>query len=187
MIKWKSPTGEGEHKLISPRKIVLRDLEKLLYTHDHVEYVEVPEGVDYVGPFPILSIQMREPARWKQVKLPSTVTRIRYHAFSSCLSLTSINFPASLEYIGYQAFTRTGLTTVDLTSTCVTRIDQSTFMDCQALTDVDLSDTLLSIDLNAFCNCGNLTKVSMPITVEKLGADCFSKCPKLCVYLRLVG
>ena len=48
----------------------------------------------------------------ESVKLPTTLKRIEYNVFKNCKNLRSIKFPDSLEYIGTQCFSGSGLTTV---------------------------------------------------------------------------
>jgi hypothetical protein len=36
----------------------------------------------------------------KSVKLPDTITEIRGQAFKNCISLSEINIPKNLEYLG---------------------------------------------------------------------------------------
>ncbi|MBQ3119861.1 MAG: leucine-rich repeat domain-containing protein [Peptococcaceae bacterium] len=41
---------------------------------------------------------------FREIKIPSTVTRIEGHAFSNCSNITEIILPAGVEYIGHGAF-----------------------------------------------------------------------------------
>ena len=75
-----------------------------------------------------------------------TVMSIEYRAFYDCGALTSVTFPASLTYIGSEAFCSCeALTSVDLSSTSLTSIWGMTFSGCDALTSVAFPASLTSI------------------------------------------
>lgn len=56
----------------------------------------------------------------KSITLPSTLKVIEDRAFQECASLTSIDFPSTLESIGKNAFMRSGLETLNLSNTLAT-------------------------------------------------------------------
>ena len=101
------------------------------------------------------------------VLLPDTVKRISANAYHSAV-LTSINFPASLESIGYGAFNGSALTAADLSQTKITTLDSSTFSGCTSLTSVQLPSTLNSIGASAFYNCTSLTTLTLPQSVLQI-------------------
>ena len=55
-----------------------------------------PDGKEYSGVF--------QESGLTRVKLPSTLKRIEYRAFTACESLKYIDLPESLEYIGERCF-----------------------------------------------------------------------------------
>ena len=97
------------------------------------------------------------------VRLPETVKRIRASAYSNA-ALSSINFPASLESIGYSAFYGSALREADLSKTRITTLESSTFSNCASLTSVQLPSTLTFIDGSAFYNCTSLTEITLNAT-----------------------
>ena len=107
------------------------------------------------------------------VLLPDTVKRISANAYHSAV-LTSINFPASLESIGYCAFCESALTKANLSQTKITTLDSSTFSGCTSLTSVQLPSTLNSIGASAFYNCTSLTTLTLPQSVSKIDWNAFN-------------
>lgn len=97
------------------------------------------------------------------VLLPDTVKRISASAYSNA-ALSSINFPASLESIGYSAFYGSALREADLSKTRITTLESSTFSNCASLTSVQLPSTLTFIEGSAFYNCTSLTEITLNAT-----------------------
>ena len=96
----------------------------------------------------------------ESVTLTEGVQTIKQGAFYDCSSLTTINFPASVDSIGYQAFYNcTSLTTVDLPAS-VTAIYNQAFRGCTALTDVNNPNGCMKIYEYAFKDCSSLTAIS---------------------------
>ena len=79
------------------------------------------------------------------------------HAFSGCISLTSLTLPSGVTSIGEYAFTGcSGLTSLTLPS-CITTIDDCTFYGCSGLTSLTLpSSVTSSIGRWVFDGCYNL-------------------------------
>ncbi len=107
------------------------------------------------------------------ITLPDTVKRISDNA---CLNaaLTSINFPASLESIGYGAFSGSDLTAADLSQTQITTLESSTFYHCYSLASVQLPSTLTTIEEIAFGGCSGLTELTLPQSVSQIKWMAFS-------------
>ncbi len=106
-----------------------------------------------------------------EVKLPASLTEIGERAFTNCFKLTgTIVFPASLktiksyressypyDFVGaFQYCTK--LQGADF-SACAnfTKIENSTFKNCEGLTEVKLPASLTEIEKEAFKDCVNLT------------------------------
>jgi len=90
--------------------------------------------------------------------IPSTynglpVTSIRYQAFLSCTSLTSITIGDSVTSIGYEAFYACGSLTSIIIPDSVTSIGDHTFYHCSSLTSITFEgDAPLQIGTNVFSN-----------------------------------
>lgn len=131
------------------------------------------------------------------VTLPSTVTRIHKQAFANT-SITSINLPEGLRFIGPSAFAMCrDLTTMILPDSLVslggyaffnaglssitfgtglTAIETNTFYGNTLLTSVSLPDNIKIIDEYAFYGCYGLETVSLPNALMVLGIHAFAGC-----------
>ena len=89
----------------------------------------------------------------KNTKIPSSVTRIGYAAFSFRSGLTSIIIPSSVTSIWDAAFEGcSGLTSITIPSS-VTRIGNYAFRNCSGLTSITIPSSVTSIGGSAFNNC----------------------------------
>ncbi|MBQ9949970.1 MAG: leucine-rich repeat protein, partial [Clostridia bacterium] len=95
------------------------------------------------------------------------VTAIGEYAFLSRTGLKSIQMP-SVKYIGLSAFESTGLENVVLPK--VTHIGSMAFMDCAALTSIDMPE-LLTLDEGVFARSYALADVSAPKLKEAAGGN----------------
>lgn len=83
--------------------------------------------------------------------IPAGVKRIEDSAFKACFYLSKVTFPASLEYIGKDAFSV-----------------------CYSLVSADMSGTALrEIGVEAFYACSALTTVKAPASLKRVGAQAF--------------
>ena len=141
------------------------------------------------------------------VDFGNAVKTIGSYAFTVCKSLESIEFPDSLESIGYGAFSayrgsyvasslksvkfgsglksiadyafyeNRALNTVKFTGVALTSIGRESFCNI-AITELDLSGTDTSIDREAFYNCNSLETVKLS-GVKTIGQNAFYNCRKL--------
>ena len=132
------------------------------------------------------------------------LTGIGYGAFYNCKSLSEINIPATVKYIGDEmtsfsvcgTFANTGLLSIILPSGIhiissstfqycnnlvsvtvpnnVKVIGHSAFASCTQLQEVILNEGLEEISENAFCNCDGLKDITIPKSVNKIGNNVFS-------------
>ena len=112
------------------------------------------------------------------VKLPDGVTIIEDDAFYGCEGLTSVNFPSGLEYIGRQAFHRTGLISVNLPDG-ITGIERGTFSRCEDLVEVSLPPSVEFIEPEAFLGCPSLKKISFSEGLREISFFAFAHCGNL--------
>lgn len=88
--------------------------------------------------------------------------------------LSSISLPASLQYIGKNAFYNcSALEEIDIPNG-VKKIQPWTFAGCSSLANVTLSSTLSAIYPYAFENCASLTEIDIPQTVSLVDKTSFS-------------
>ena len=91
------------------------------------------------------------------VTLPDSVIWIEAYAFYECISLTNIEIPGSVSYIGYGAFASSGLVSVVLPGE-ISYIYDSTFENCQNLERVCIP-RISQIGSKAFSGCVSLAEV----------------------------
>ena len=107
--------------------------------------------------------------------------RIEREAFYECTALRTIKLPVAVEYVGQEAFYGCkNLKEVDF-SLCIymESIFTNTFVGCEALDTVKLSDELKYIESNAFKGCENLITFNMPTNLREIGDSAFEDCKKM--------
>ena len=134
----------------------------------------------------------------------SGITEILDNAFEGYDYLSEIVLPATITRLGENSFAGTGLVTVTL-SGAITSMGQRIFMDCTALTRVDLSripasamaearylfagctaitdmanivlpEGLTALPLGLFNKCTGITAIDLPGNVTALGSNVFAGC-----------
>ena len=110
----------------------------------------------------------------------SQLTSIGYYAFSYCSSLTSIELPSGVTYIGEAAFEGcSSLTSIDFgENSQLTSIGAWAFSGCSSLTSIEIPSGITSIGNSAFSYCDNLTSISCHAeSVPETGSNAFNYCP----------
>lgn len=92
-----------------------------------------------------------------ELTLPATLKRIESQAFSDNESLTKLNIPNSVTYIGSSAFYNTSVDSVCIPLK-LTTLGKYAFRDCKNLKYVELPSNISSYD-NNFHNCTSIEKV----------------------------
>lgn len=135
---------------------------------------------------------------------PEGVTTIGGSAFAGCTALADIALPDSVSSIGGFAFYRTAYyleesnwdegvlyignclirANADLTGAYTLRagtvcIADGAFQDCMELTDVSLSDSVISIGQFCFSGCQSLTALTLGAQVQTIGDYALSSCTAL--------
>lgn len=94
--------------------------------------------------------------------IPGTVTNIGGRAFYACTNVTSIEIPESVEEIGYGAFAKCILKSVDVPNSVKTIGDA--FAQCIFLKDVTLGENVTSVHSSAFEKCESLRNFTCKAT-----------------------
>ena len=101
---------------------------------------------------------------------------ISKYSFLGCHSLTSVNIPSSVKYIGQGAFQDcSSLTSINIPSS-VTWIGWDAFSGCSSLTSVNIPSSVTEIEGAVFNGCSSLTSVNIPSSVTGFGYNAFSSC-----------
>ncbi len=111
----------------------------------------------------------------EKLVLPDNITEIGDFAFAYAISLTDVNFPSALRYIGKSAFTDCILLTSDKLQfgEQLEKLDAQAFYQCKGLIgSIRLPESLKWIDQAAFYVC-KITKINIPKSLEYLGCDAF--------------
>ena len=108
----------------------------------------------------------------RTVTLGNSLNSIEDYAFSGCL-ITTATIPTQ----AIPAIPKNNLKKVVFTSG--EKIPQNAFYNCPYLTEVSLSDTILSIGSQAFKNCKKLTTFAMGKNVISIENGAFAECDAL--------
>lgn len=114
--------------------------------------------------------------------IPKTVKTIADGVFEGRANLTSIEIPATVTYIGANAFKNcVGLETLTFASRSTDlHVGTQAFAGCIALTEVTFPEGMTSLSSRMFANCANLTTVNLSSTLTNLVIDdSFYGCKKL--------
>ena len=117
------------------------------------EAVTVPGEIDGLPVIAVGNSAFYNAEKLVSVSLPDSIKKIDDYAFDNCYLLSGINFPESLEFIGFNAFS-----------------------DCESIEQIILPDALTEIDSSAFTRCKALKSVSFGKSLETIGRDAFFDC-----------
>ena len=110
--------------------------------------------------------------------LEKSVTSIGDYAFYGCENLASV-FATGIETIGLGAFYNCGALTELTISDCLVSIGRLAFNNCAGIKDLALPATLVRIDSGAFFGCSSLESVALPESLTEIGDMTFEKCSRL--------
>lgn len=136
----------------------------------------------------------------KEIDIPYTVKSLGNSTFANCKNLEVVNGCENVEYIGEEcflksrrltnventrkvkklgarAFSNTAVEEIDLSS--LAEIKEQTFLDCQKLKSVKLSNSLEVIGSSAFNGCYELYDIEIPHSVKSIGEGAFYFCNSL--------
>ncbi len=184
------------------KSIVLPDnlmyMNQCAFSYSGLEKVTIPENVKYLNwgafkgcsglkEFTMLSENVTE-IEWEMfsgcvsltdINLPTSVTYIGSTAFAGCTSLKTFSIPDHIKSIGDSAFSGcTGLEAVYLPEGLSTLPDRI-FGDCANLSYVYMSESITRIEDYAFVNCEKLPQISIPTETTYIGKYAFSGCANL--------
>ena len=136
--------------------------------------VKIPSGVVYIGWHAFRNCQ-----NLRSVEIPNSVETIDMGAFQDCASLESVEIPDSVKYVAQSAFEGcSSLRSVKL-SQSLTHISPRTFLGCSSLTSVEIPDGVQDISNLAFQDCSSLVHVEIPDSFKSIGIEVFRGCTEL--------
>ena len=98
------------------------------------------------------------------------------NCFQNASNLQTVNFCGSLQQLGVAAFTScTSLTQINFPENgSLQTISQECFKDCTALEHISLPQNILQLDNKAFINCYRLNNVELDSNLTTIGQYCFA-------------
>lgn len=114
------------------------------------------------------------------IKFPASLEYINPWAFDKCRNLRSVIFEnSSLEYIGYEAFAYCSSLSTLRFGEGLEVIGDGCFKGCTALTQVRLPDSVTYIGSAGFYHCEGLNQVILGNKLEYIESFAFANCPEL--------
>lgn len=124
-------------------------------------------------------------APWKEQKdlisalvVENGATSIGSSTFDGYTSLKSIKLASTVKSIGNNAFSNTGITSLDLPEG-MESIGIGAFYNCEKITELKLPESLTTLNNGAFAFCKGLTAVTLPNKITFIGALAFEECTGL--------
>jgi hypothetical protein len=103
---------------------------------------------------------------------------LKLGAFSGCKTLSEVILPAGLNTLGAYAFTRCGITKIELPES-LEEIESYAFLQCEQLQEVTLPSGLKMIQKSVFSMCKNLQFINLPEGLKLIDEQAFAGCYNL--------
>ena len=114
----------------------------------------------------IISGELVNLNKLKEVEIKEGVTEIPYQFLKGCNNLENITLPSTIEIIDDEAFSECSkLSTLDLNDG-LQSIGRYAFSETTLSGNLNIPDTVTHMDVTAFTDCGNLDKVHMSNNIE---------------------
>ena len=124
-------------------------------------------------------------APWKEQKdlisalvVENGAASIGSSTFDGYTSLKSIKLASTVKSIGNNAFSNTGITSLELPEG-LESIGIGAFYSCEKMTELKLPESLTTLNNGAFAFCKGLTAVTLPNKITFIGALAFEECTGL--------
>lgn len=176
---------------IKNKKVIGLD-EKVFLANETIEYVKIPDTVEFIGDFCFMSA-----TRLKEVTLSKNIKDIPKFCFHLCTSLTNINTEnikqifsnafssanisdINLEnvfFIDRDAFNNTKLKRINLLN--LAKADEGTFAECENLEYVNIDGSLTQLPDTMFFSCTKLKEVKLGSSICEIGRHAFTFCENL--------
>lgn len=160
---------------------VLDDATKTAKMTRNAEYkemakIEIPAKVNNgTADYSVTTItqQCFQQCTMSEIVFPNTLTTIEKWAFYGCNNLKSVNFPASLKYLGLTSFQNCKILAEATFNGPVEELCESIFTGCYELAKVVLSDEQTYLPKAMFNNCESLATVNFPSKLDSLANNVF--------------
>lgn len=111
-----------------------------------------------------------------EITVPEGVTHLASSLFKNKKSVTAINLPKSLQYVGAYAFSSCENITEIVLTEAVREIPEACFCNCKSLEKVHVSEHLSYIGEAAFGNCSNLKEFPHSTALKQIQKQAFQRC-----------
>ena len=114
----------------------------------------------------------------QEIELPTSITTLQENGFIGCASLSRITMP-NVKHIDRGTFDSCySLSTIELPST-LTYLGSFVFENCFELKEINIPESVVKIGDQVFLNCEALTSVTIPTSVTEVDHSLFRKCSHL--------
>ncbi len=107
-----------------------------------------------------------------------SVETVGEEAFCRCSDLENVVFGTQLKSLGEYAFAGSGIRSIQISESVLSRIERGTFWGCGNLSQIKLPNSVKSIGAYAFYHSG-LEAIKIPDSVEEIEECAFSGCQRL--------
>lgn len=167
------------HKI--PSSVIIREsnddtiIGKFANYNSLITSFDVPETITKIDSFAFYNCKNLDTISFHGQNLKN----ISSFAFGNCTSLTSINIPSSVEYIGEGVFYGCEkLETIDIRG-IKNELNSFLFVNCFKLKTVNLPDNLKMISSFSFAFCLNMETIEIPESVAEINEYAFLHCESL--------
>ena len=127
----------------------LKAIGNYALSNNYIEEITIPSTVETIGEYAFKGC-----ANLKEVHFENeeNIKNLRKGAFSSCISLTTINLPKN-----------------------ITSIEDELFENCESLSKIDMPSHLLEIGKSAFRMCKGINIIALPNSLRSIGSRAFER------------
>jgi hypothetical protein len=136
--------------------------------------VRIPPHINHIPVTHIGTSTFSDKRTVTGVIIPDSVVFIGWHAFTRS-GLSEITIPESVTYIGYAAFSETFHLRKIIIPSSVTHISGSAFFRSTRLAEAVIPDSITTIESDTFASCA-LTAIDIPSSVTVIQSGAFARC-----------